>query len=833
MSRRSKFKAKNYYTKVFRKRWRSISLILTSIVTVPLFVYTALPPVEIVDEVPEEIVNESFVEQVQQVEKNETIQVPVNKTISVPVNITQQVELNRTIDVNVTEGSSIFLGQQAAPQLIDSDIVLVVDTSGSMGGVRMETAKQSITNLLSAINQSASLNLTNDRVSLVTFSALAGDNNWVNDAVVETGLEFVTNQTHLNDVSSITDSLTAGGGTDIWAGLNVSLQLLLDNKRTSPSIQSIILLTDGVHQTGPWDDDVELNGNYTGFMQVPSNFSGSVDSDPYSESPVKVARENGVKIYTIGIFDENTFDFDQNFLMNISLDANHGTFGDFFAGNDSLSVTESFLQARDGASGWIQLVRNDTTVILNDTIEVFSYNVTENIRRVKFDLNWNNSIVDFNVTIINPQNETFGLSELIPQNFNLLLNQQPKSVIIDFPILGIWKFNVTAINNSDVEEVKSRLASFESPVFLDSVTQLNVTTSDIVNNVTIGSNSIVFGLDILNKNPIFSYTNITASLLLNSSLVNYTAFWTPMMYSQLGVNETKTFELNITLHEPVLLEGELIFLINSSEGYFDTYSQPILLDYRINKEDVVVETYFEDQTIMVLEEQTIVVLEDVIVNTLQDVTETITEFKTDTGYTYNRTVFNIFKWIGLVSSFMVLSAIFILYIKSQEIKLRDLSLKFGRSLFRDRSAVSAALARAGVDVDQISLDDDLIEVSSFEEFEERVYLQTGTQLNPESLIESASGLSLEQVADRLSYFIGLPPADVLSQIRSSNSIDHVIDGLGLSFTEFLDIIAVDEEIEAFQSSIRELIAPSYSPTSDIEINELVDIDNFQSSLRSL
>ncbi|MHA2277678.1 MAG: vWA domain-containing protein, partial [Candidatus Kariarchaeaceae archaeon] len=793
MSRERKYKTKNYYAKVFRNRWRSISLILTSIVTIPLFVYTALPPVEIIDEVPTETITPSILEIVEQVPVNQTIQVPVNTTITVPVNITQEIELNRTIELNVTEGSSIFLASQSAPPLIDSDIILVVDTSGSMGGVRMDTAKQAISNLVGAVNQSASLNTTDDRVALVTFAASQGDSNWANDASMETILDYVTNQTHLDDIISKTEALSTGGGTDIWAGLNVSLQILLNSKRSTPSLQSIILLTDGVHQAGPWSTDVQ-NGNYTGFMRFPnidSAFSGTAqENGPSSESPIVVARRNGVKIYTIGIFDENTFEFDQNFLMNISRDEDYGTYGDFFIGNDSLSITESFLKARDAASGWVEVLHNETQVSGSGMMEIFNLNVTNSIRRLKWDINWNNTLNDFNLTITDPSGTISDLLNSSLDNINIILNQRPKSIIIDFPAMGVWKFEISWFNISTQEEIKTRLASYEPPILIESVSQLNITTSQIIDNLTIGSDSILFGLEVTNRNPVFSYHNITAELILNSTLFNYTSIWTPSFYSQLNVNDTLNFEANITLHEPVLIEGELLFLINSSEGYFDAYSQPLSLDFRINSENVVIESYLENQTISILENQTIVVLENVIVYTVEDVTEISTDFNTETGYTYNRTVFNAIKWIGLIASFMVLSAIFALYIQSQELKLRSLSTKFGRSLFRDKSNVEATLSRAGVNVSQISIDDELADISSLSEFSIRIFQRTGIRLSPEDLIETASGLRLEQIADRLSYITRLSTNEVVNKIRASDDIDEVINDLGFNLTEFLDIISI-------------------------------------------
>ncbi|MHA2172671.1 MAG: hypothetical protein ACXAB7_22590, partial [Candidatus Kariarchaeaceae archaeon] len=87
MTTSPRYRNKSYYSKVFRKHWRSISIIALSVFTIPIYIFTALPPVEIVNEVPEEIVEELLVPTVEQIETNKTEQIPVNQTILVPINI--------------------------------------------------------------------------------------------------------------------------------------------------------------------------------------------------------------------------------------------------------------------------------------------------------------------------------------------------------------------------------------------------------------------------------------------------------------------------------------------------------------------------------------------------------------------------------------------------------------------------------------------------------------------------------------------------------------------------------------------------------------------------
>ncbi|MFX1512158.1 MAG: VWA domain-containing protein, partial [Promethearchaeota archaeon] len=407
-----KVKRRSYYWKAIKQHRRTVALLVSAMFTIPLFVFSALPPVEVVEEIPQETIEEVpipievpvNVSVEVPIEVNQTVEVEVNKTIEVEVNVTREVIVNTTIGVNVTEGTSIFLEPQPAPPLIDSDIIFCIDTSGSMDANRMPIAITAIKTVLELINQSNSLGLSNDRVGLVTFAG-ERDWDWTNDAVIQVELDFISNQTHLIQIINATEALTGSGWTDAWAGLNSSLDLLLNSPRNGSALKSILFLTDGAHNTGPWGLDVEA-GNYTGFMQFPANFSSNFYSErengTNSQSPVVVARKNNVKIYSIGLFEGAAYGFDENFLRDVSLDPDYGTFGEFFVGNDTLSLIESFLRARDSASGWTTIAAHNTTIVNNGTTEILSVNVTQDIRRFKWDLLWNDSSIDCNLTAINP-----------------------------------------------------------------------------------------------------------------------------------------------------------------------------------------------------------------------------------------------------------------------------------------------------------------------------------------------------------------------------------------------------------------------------------------------
>ncbi|MHA2305781.1 MAG: vWA domain-containing protein [Candidatus Hodarchaeales archaeon] len=717
MTSRFHLQNRSYYWDALSQHRRTVALIIAMTVTLPLFAFTSLPPIEVTEEVPQEVeeeiqipveVNttvEVEVNRTIEVEVNKTVEVEVNRTIEVEVNITKEVVLNRTIGVNITEGGSIFLEPQPAPPLIDSDIVLCIDVSGSMDENRMPIAQTAIKAFLELINNSNSLGFSNDRVALVSFAGTR-DGDWSNDSMVHASLDFISNQTHLESIFNETDALVGNGWTDAWAGLNASLDLLLENPRNTSTLKSILFLTDGAHNTGPWGVDVP-GGNYTGFLTESANFSDSREGGPYSESPVEAARLNNIKIYSIGLFEGLSYEFDENFLRNISLNVTYGAFGDFYAGNDTLSITDSFLQARDIASGWLPMKFNETTIFNNGTQSVFTFNVTSDIRRLKWDLNWNRSEVSFNLTVIDPNGTIFQISENISANIIPVSSTHPKSLIIDFPMPGLWSGNISWSNISQSELIKSRLASFQPPVFIESLTQIEA------NNGSFSNQSVIFHLNVTNENPLFTYYNITPFILGNFSSYNISAYWDPPLLTNLTTGKNSTFSLNLTFNEPTFLQGTIYFKINCSEGYYDAIAQEVSLDYRITTQNVTIETYTENQTVIETINETIIEFENQTV--IETINETIIEIENQTistiimtqgltnvvKYSYNRQVFDTLKWAGFFISLALLMSFLAVYISAHAFRLRNLAKRFRSRIFSDQSALELALQSEGISVAQV------------------------------------------------------------------------------------------------------------------------------------
>ncbi|RUS12548.1 hypothetical protein BC938DRAFT_478767, partial [Jimgerdemannia flammicorona] len=113
-----------------------------------------------------------------------------------------------------------------------TDLVMVLDVSGSMSGSKIELLKNTLRYVLTQLSPQ-------DRVSLVSFSS---------DAKRETPL-FSVSEARKESFESAIQSMITGGGTNIGAGLKVGLDGLLQRITKNPSA-AIFLLSDGQDNEG-------------------------------------------------------------------------------------------------------------------------------------------------------------------------------------------------------------------------------------------------------------------------------------------------------------------------------------------------------------------------------------------------------------------------------------------------------------------------------------------------------------------------------------------------------------------------------------------------------
>ena len=111
-------------------------------------------------------------------------------------------------------------------------MVIVLDRSGSMNGPKINDARQAVLNLLSGLS-------ARDRFALIAYS----------DHVQQiTGLKPVTAD-HAKQLQVLVPGINAGGGTNLGAGLQAGINLIL-SAPANGNARKLILISDGLANKG-------------------------------------------------------------------------------------------------------------------------------------------------------------------------------------------------------------------------------------------------------------------------------------------------------------------------------------------------------------------------------------------------------------------------------------------------------------------------------------------------------------------------------------------------------------------------------------------------------
>ena len=109
-------------------------------------------------------------------------------------------------------------------------MVLVIDKSGSMGGIKIELAKE-------AARATVDLLGPRDKIGVIAFD---GSPFWITEMHDASDKQFISNQV---------GSITAGGGTNLYPALQQAYYALTE---TTAKLKHVIVLSDGHSQGGDW-----------------------------------------------------------------------------------------------------------------------------------------------------------------------------------------------------------------------------------------------------------------------------------------------------------------------------------------------------------------------------------------------------------------------------------------------------------------------------------------------------------------------------------------------------------------------------------------------------
>ena len=161
---------------------------------------------------------------------------------------------NNSLEISVLKGDKLF--NQNTPFIINinspqpkegekkcnSDLICVIDISGSMSGNKIELVKKSLKILAKMMDE-------NDRLALVLFES---------DASIYFDLDYMTEKNKQNLIEKINE-IYSRGGTNILSGLEKAVEILkkenLKSKKNDNRVSSVLLLSDGCDN---YKDDIQL-----------------------------------------------------------------------------------------------------------------------------------------------------------------------------------------------------------------------------------------------------------------------------------------------------------------------------------------------------------------------------------------------------------------------------------------------------------------------------------------------------------------------------------------------------------------------------------------------
>lgn len=314
----------------------------------------------------------------------------------------QRLEFGRQVAVAVVE----YLGlspscvsaagsQPSTGNTAKSSTVLLLDISGSMGdfwqgGVKMESAKNAATDVVTMMEQEAQAGGALHRVGVAAFSSWA-------EVPLAPSADYA-------QAKAVISELYPTAGTNIGEGLRVANEALA--AEPSSAQHFIILLSDGMTNEGLGPSEI-LNG------------------------PVQDAAAAGTCIYTVGFGDPG--DLDENLLRQI---ASASGCGEYYYASDAYQLGKIYIELRHRSLGQV-VASVSGDVQQGQTTPPQPFDVPPQQGELNITLTWPGSTLDLVVT--DPQGRT--VDETYP-GVSLVPYARFVYMIIQNPVAGAWTLSV-------------------------------------------------------------------------------------------------------------------------------------------------------------------------------------------------------------------------------------------------------------------------------------------------------------------------------------------------------------------------------------------------------
>ncbi|MCC6508719.1 MAG: VWA domain-containing protein [Pirellulaceae bacterium] len=143
---------------------------------------------------------------------------------------------------------------------VERDVVLVVDRSGSMAGQKFQDLKNAVAAFVTVLEQN---NTVDERVGLASYAS---------DATQDVQLT-----TDLTQINRGMNRLLANGFTSISAGINAGQQVMTGSRSPEFVERTMIVMTDGIHNTGPAPETSAQNVVNAGVVLHTISFGSDAD----------------------------------------------------------------------------------------------------------------------------------------------------------------------------------------------------------------------------------------------------------------------------------------------------------------------------------------------------------------------------------------------------------------------------------------------------------------------------------------------------------------------------------------------------------------------------
>lgn len=318
-----------------------------------------------------------------------------------------------------TQASSTAQSSVASASVSDVDMALVFDVSGSMDTY---SANSGVTKLQAAKNQVQAF------VTKVKPEDIGGSNASVRAGVVsfaDDGKVVSDLSGDRDEVSSAIESMTTGEMTNIYAGLELGIEML---ESSQAAAKILVLLSDGENNEGHTNDEVR--------------------------ALAAQAKSAGIVIYTIGFGPASELDED---LLKYLADQTGGMYShedssDIYSA--TLGIFATMMQAQMTASGQTIIAQTTGAVSQGQTVSVDDIVMSEQGTLVTY-LYWPGSVLT--MKFVDPNNV-----EVTPSYPGYTVDDSsiPTKITIQNAVAGTWKASVTGEDVSMKQEPFYTVSSF-------------------------------------------------------------------------------------------------------------------------------------------------------------------------------------------------------------------------------------------------------------------------------------------------------------------------------------------------------------------------------------